>query len=103
MAVGTIHLTLLLNFEAFDKTINLALVSLQIVEKLLGSFIREQTIEIVPLPGKEGIEINLLLPLLLLLGNVFYGLAIFLFHENPSLYRTAHRFCQPYRRVRSSE
>jgi len=93
MAMRATHLILLLNFEAFDKTINLAFISLQFMEKLLGPFIREETIEVILLPGEKGIEIDLLS--LLFLGNVFRGLIFFLFHENPSLYRTAHPFCQP--------
>jgi hypothetical protein len=92
MAMRATHLILLLNFEAFDKTINLAFISLQFMEKLLGPFIREETIEVILLPGEKGIEIYLLS--LLFLGNFFRGLNFFFFHENPSLYRTAHRFCQ---------
>ena len=81
MTMRATHLILLLNFEAFDKTIDLPLVSLQVMEKLLGPFIREETIEVILLTGEKGIEIYFLY--LLFLDGLFKVLIVSLLNKIP--------------------
>jgi hypothetical protein len=87
-----LHL-LLLEIQAFDKTLDLPLISFKLIEKLPGPFIREEMVEIIILPRKEGVQIHLFL--FLLFSENLRGLAFFLFHKAPLLYRIALLFCQP--------
>jgi len=80
MTVRAFHL-LLLGIETLDKTFYLPLVPFQLVEELSGSLIRKEMVEVIVLPGVEGVEIHLFL--FLLFKDNLWILAFSLFHEAP--------------------
>jgi len=77
--MGAFHL-FLLEMEILDEPFDIPLVPFYLVKKLSGPFIWKETIEVVALPGKEGIEINLLC--FSFFRCIFGGFLLFFFHKN---------------------
>ncbi len=57
IAAGALQL-FLLEIETFDESFDLPLVSFQFIEKFSGSFVREKTVQVIPLPWEEGVEVH---------------------------------------------
>jgi hypothetical protein len=91
IATRTPHL-FLLGMKILDKPLDIPSIPLQFVEKLPGSFVRKEPIQVVLSAREEGIKIYL--SLLLLFRIELLRLIVFLFHKISLLYRIASRFCQ---------
>jgi hypothetical protein len=70
--------SILLDVKIFDKSLDIPFIPPQLIEKLLGPFIRKELIEIIILPGKEDIEIHL--SLFLFFGIPLRESIVFSFH-----------------------
>jgi hypothetical protein len=81
-ATGAFHL-FLLKMEIFDKSFDIPFVPPDLVKEPPRCLIRKETVEIIALPGKKGVEVYL--PYLLLPQCSPGRFFLFFFHKNPHL------------------
>jgi hypothetical protein len=85
-AMGAFHLFLLC-MEILDESFDISLVPIYLVNEFPRPFVRKEAIQVIALPGKQGVKVHFPCPLFF--SHFFRRFLVFLFHIHQAPYKIA--------------